>query len=168
MAPDTPKGLEGEAIPVGARVLALAEAWDEMTGSQGAGVKGADALATFREQRGSRFAPEVVDALVAVYGEDVSDRDASRPEGLLSSGASQERHCSSVTHSGAPEWAESFPCALSSPLPRRAPRNRSRKATTSPSDRRGASRWLARRASQIHWCGHDLAGSGRHIRSPSR
>jgi HD domain-containing protein len=53
------------AISVGARLLALAEAWDAMTSSRvyGEALDTADALAECRRERGTQFAPEAVDAL---------------------------------------------------------------------------------------------------------
>ena len=60
-----PQGVSGEAIPVGARLLALAEAWDAMTSSRiyGEALDTAEALAECRRERGKQFAPEAVDAL---------------------------------------------------------------------------------------------------------
>ena len=60
-----PHGVAGEAIPVGARLLALAEAWDAMTSSRvyGEALDTADALAECKRERGTQFAPEAVDAL---------------------------------------------------------------------------------------------------------
>jgi diguanylate cyclase (GGDEF)-like protein/PAS domain S-box-containing protein len=60
-----PQGVAGEAIPVGARLLALAEAWDAMTSSRvyGEALDTADALAECKRERGTQFAPEAVDAL---------------------------------------------------------------------------------------------------------
>ena len=60
-----PNGVAGEAIPVGARLLALAEAWDAMTSSRvyGEALDTAEALAECKRERGTQFAPEAVDAL---------------------------------------------------------------------------------------------------------
>ena len=60
-----PNGVAGEAIPAGARLLALAEAWDSMTSSRvyGSALTAADALAECKRERGTQFAPEAVDAL---------------------------------------------------------------------------------------------------------
>jgi diguanylate cyclase (GGDEF)-like protein/putative nucleotidyltransferase with HDIG domain len=60
-----PHGVAGEAIPAGARLLALAEAWDSMTSSRvyGGARSIADALAECKRERGAQFAPEAVDAL---------------------------------------------------------------------------------------------------------
>ena len=60
-----PNGVAGEAIPTGARLLALAEAWDSMTSSRvyGGALSLAAALAECKRERGTQFAPEAVDAL---------------------------------------------------------------------------------------------------------
>jgi diguanylate cyclase (GGDEF)-like protein len=60
-----PHGLAGEAIAPGARLLALAEAWDAMTTrrSYGEALTADAALAECRRERGAQFAPEAVDAL---------------------------------------------------------------------------------------------------------
>ncbi|HUQ22338.1 MAG TPA: HD domain-containing phosphohydrolase [Gaiellaceae bacterium] len=60
-----PNGVAGEAIPVGGRLLALAEAWDAMTSSRvyGEALSAADALAECKRERGLQFAPEAIDAL---------------------------------------------------------------------------------------------------------
>ena len=60
-----PHGVAGEAIPAGARLLALAEAWDSMTSSRvyGSALSAADAVAECKRERGTQFAPEAVDAL---------------------------------------------------------------------------------------------------------
>jgi HD-GYP domain-containing protein (c-di-GMP phosphodiesterase class II) len=64
-----PHGAAGEAIPPGARLLALAEAWDAMTSHRayGEALAPADALAECRRERGTQFAPEAVDALERLW-----------------------------------------------------------------------------------------------------
>ena len=64
-----PSGAAGEAIPAGARLLALAEAWDAMTSSrvyEDALALG-DAVAECKRERGKQFAPEAVDALERLW-----------------------------------------------------------------------------------------------------
>jgi diguanylate cyclase (GGDEF)-like protein len=60
-----PGGLAGELIPAGARLLALAEAWDSMTSSRvyGQALDAAGALAECKRERGAQFDPDAVDAL---------------------------------------------------------------------------------------------------------
>ena len=64
-----PHGVAGEAIPVGARLLALAEAWDSMTSSRvyGEALDAVDALGECKRERGAQFAPEAVDALERLW-----------------------------------------------------------------------------------------------------
>jgi putative nucleotidyltransferase with HDIG domain len=75
-----PAGLAGEAIPPGARILALADAWDVMTTSRTykppRPVK--DAVAECRAASGTQFAPEVVDALIELLAQPA-------PEGAVGS-----------------------------------------------------------------------------------
>ncbi|MEZ4501540.1 MAG: HD domain-containing phosphohydrolase [Dehalococcoidia bacterium] len=60
-----PDGLSGDAIPLGSRVLAVADAWD--TFAAGADARnergGADLLEAVRRHAGARFDPEIVEAL---------------------------------------------------------------------------------------------------------
>lgn len=64
-----PHGTAGETIPGGARLLALAEAWDSMTSSRvyGEALTLADAVAECKRERGKQFAPEAVDALERLW-----------------------------------------------------------------------------------------------------
>ncbi len=64
-----PNGVAGEAIPAGARLLALAEAWDAMTSSRvyDDARKLGDAVAECKRERGKQFAPEAVDALERLW-----------------------------------------------------------------------------------------------------
>ncbi|HEY8102986.1 MAG TPA: HD domain-containing phosphohydrolase [Gaiellaceae bacterium] len=64
-----PTGLAGELIPAGARLLALAEAWDAMTSSRvyGEALDTAAALAECKQGRNTQFAPEAVDALERLW-----------------------------------------------------------------------------------------------------
>lgn len=63
-----PDGLAGEAIPLGARLLALADAWDAMTRPRASqpGLSTEDALGECRDGAGTRFAAEAVAALERV------------------------------------------------------------------------------------------------------
>ena len=64
-----PQRLSGELIPAGARLLALAEAWDSMTSSRfyGEALKTSEALAECRRESGTQFAPEAVEALERLW-----------------------------------------------------------------------------------------------------
>jgi HD-GYP domain-containing protein (c-di-GMP phosphodiesterase class II) len=61
-----PDGLKGAEIPVEARVLAVADAWDGMVHDRpdGVALPRRDALATLQDGAGTRFCPEVVAAFV--------------------------------------------------------------------------------------------------------
>jgi diguanylate cyclase (GGDEF)-like protein len=63
-----PAGLRGERIPVGARLLALADTWDAVTVARGYGATRSidEALAECHANAGSQFWPEAVRALDAV------------------------------------------------------------------------------------------------------
>ena len=62
-----PDGMEGEAIPVEAAIVGLADAWDAMTTDRPYAQSLAPnaAFAELRRGRGTQFAPEVVDAFFA-------------------------------------------------------------------------------------------------------
>ncbi len=59
-----PDGLSGEAIPLGARILAVADAWDALTGANAGRIAGP--LADSPDLCCGRFDPDVVDALARV------------------------------------------------------------------------------------------------------
>ncbi|MFQ5720178.1 MAG: HD-GYP domain-containing protein, partial [Acidobacteriota bacterium] len=63
-----PDGLAGEDIPLGARVVTVADCWDAMTTNRPyqRAVEMDDALARFRKLAGSVFDRELVDVFVAV------------------------------------------------------------------------------------------------------
>ena len=64
-----PDGLAGQAIPDGARLLALADAWDAMTSDRPyrPGLAPARALEICREEYRAQFAPECVNALLRLW-----------------------------------------------------------------------------------------------------
>ena len=65
-----PLGLAGDNIPLGARVLAVAEAWDELVeGSRGGSLTPAQALEVMCGERARQFDPAVLRALAAVQRE---------------------------------------------------------------------------------------------------
>lgn len=63
-----PDGLRGEAIPLGARIVAVADVFDALTSPRPykEAWSVAEAVRYIREQRGKHFAPDVVDAFVAL------------------------------------------------------------------------------------------------------
>ncbi|MFN8124057.1 MAG: diguanylate cyclase [Thermoleophilia bacterium] len=66
-----PDGTMGDAIPEGARIIAVADAWDVMTRARHYGTirDEADALAELRRGSGTQFWPDAVAALAAVFGD---------------------------------------------------------------------------------------------------
>jgi HD-GYP domain-containing protein (c-di-GMP phosphodiesterase class II) len=66
-----PDGLQGEAIPLGARILAVADTFDALTSDRPyrAGMDRERAIAILREGAGSHWDPRVVEAMVAVLAE---------------------------------------------------------------------------------------------------
>ena len=71
-----PGGLVGDAIPLGARILAAADAWDVMTSERpySAARSAQEALREMKAQSGRQFCPTVVDALARV----IAEREAAR------------------------------------------------------------------------------------------
>ncbi|MFO1271051.1 MAG: response regulator [Rubrivivax sp.] len=63
-----PDGLAGAAIPLGARIVAVADAFDELQSGHlcAGGVSRQEARALLRQGRGSRFDPEVVDVFLHI------------------------------------------------------------------------------------------------------
>ncbi|MHB9144841.1 MAG: HD domain-containing phosphohydrolase [Symbiobacteriia bacterium] len=63
-----PDGLKGEEIPLGARIIAVVDAYDAMTSDRPyrKGMAHADALTELRRHAGSQFDPQVVEAFIAV------------------------------------------------------------------------------------------------------
>jgi diguanylate cyclase (GGDEF)-like protein len=77
-----PDGLEGEAIPLGARIVAVCDAFDAMTSSRPyrAAIEVDEALEELRVCAGSQFDPRVVEAFcaeVAALGPRLADRARS-------------------------------------------------------------------------------------------
>lgn len=59
-----PDGLAGERIPEGARLLAVADAWDRLTACRPRPAGGAEPLAPLRREVGRRFCPDAAAALL--------------------------------------------------------------------------------------------------------
>ena len=69
--PGYPNGLRGEEIPVGARIIAVVDAFDAMTSDRPyrRAMTVAEATRVLREERGGQFDPRVVDAFLAILDE---------------------------------------------------------------------------------------------------
>lgn len=65
-----PEGLRGEAIPIGARILAVVDAYSAMTDNRvyRPALTHADALAELRRYGGIQFDPRIVDAFLKIVG----------------------------------------------------------------------------------------------------
>lgn len=76
--PGYPFGLKGEEIPVGARIIAVVDAFDAMTTNRPyrAALPVDSAIAELRNQRGRQFDPQVVDAFL----DELADRPWVRDE----------------------------------------------------------------------------------------
>lgn len=64
-----PRGLRGEAIPIGARILSVVDCFDATTSDRPyqAALSDDEALEIIRQRRGTMYDPRVVDAFVRVY-----------------------------------------------------------------------------------------------------
>jgi HD-GYP domain-containing protein (c-di-GMP phosphodiesterase class II) len=68
-----PRGLKGEAIPLAARIFAIADVWDAMTSDRPyrKACSEREVLDYIRAQSGQHFDPKVVTALLRMKGEPV-------------------------------------------------------------------------------------------------
>lgn len=73
-----PRGLSGESIPLGGRIVAVVDFFDALTMDRvyRRAFPDAQALAMLAEQRGAAFDPQIVDCFLAHAGEFVALRDA--------------------------------------------------------------------------------------------
>jgi len=71
------KGLAGEAIPLGARVIAIADTYDAIVNDRSyrRGRTHAQALVIIREESGRQFDPRVVEAFLATFDEVMDDEE---------------------------------------------------------------------------------------------
>ena len=76
-----PEGLAGEEIPLGARMVAIVDAWDAMTTDQPyrSAMSKSSAVAELRQQAGTQFDPKLVDVFVHVM--DRMERAVPQPNG---------------------------------------------------------------------------------------
>jgi putative two-component system response regulator len=76
-----PDGLKGEAIPIGARVVAVVDSYDAMTHNRPyrAALSADEARAELLRSRGTQFDPEIVDAFLRQLAEGVERRGSDRP-----------------------------------------------------------------------------------------
>jgi HD-GYP domain-containing protein (c-di-GMP phosphodiesterase class II) len=75
-----PDGIAGTVVPDGALVIAVADAWDSMTGEAASPrTKPVEALAKLVDAAGSQFSTHVVDALVELWNRDELERGDGSP-----------------------------------------------------------------------------------------
>lgn len=76
-----PRGLRGEAIPIGARILSVVDCFDALTSDRPyrPAMSEAEAIAIIHERRGNFYDPTVVDTFARVYA-DIRPDLTSRPE----------------------------------------------------------------------------------------
>jgi len=76
-----PDGLSGDAIPLEARIIAVADAYDAMMSRRPyrAGLRAADALAELHREAGSQFDPMVVEAFLDLKGQGRAGSVGLRP-----------------------------------------------------------------------------------------
>ncbi|MHB8235223.1 MAG: bifunctional diguanylate cyclase/phosphohydrolase [Solirubrobacteraceae bacterium] len=96
-----PDGLAGDAIPIGARIISVCDAFDAMTSDRAyrAALAPADALAELRRCSGTQFDPAVVAAFEATLSDpgdpgkagNSGDAETSRPAALRRTGATVKR-----------------------------------------------------------------------------
>jgi two-component system, cell cycle response regulator len=74
-----PDRLAGDAIPLGARIVAVCDAYDAMTSDRTyrAAMSASGAITELRHCAGSQFDPAVVDAFAAMLTAEPSERDAT-------------------------------------------------------------------------------------------
>jgi len=76
-----PRGVAGEAIPIGARILSVVDCFDALTSDRPYRLRMTDeeALDILRERRGRMYDPNVVDTFIAIY-RDISVSKVDAPE----------------------------------------------------------------------------------------
>jgi HD-GYP domain-containing protein (c-di-GMP phosphodiesterase class II) len=79
-----PRGLHGDEIPIGARILAVVDAWESMTSPRPWRIATAreDAAGELRREAGRQFDPEVVEAFLELLDEELEAPGHSAGRGL--------------------------------------------------------------------------------------
>jgi putative nucleotidyltransferase with HDIG domain len=88
-----PDGLKGEAIPIGARILSVADCFDALTSNRPyrRAFSQDKALTIIQEHTGVMYDPRVVDALFAIRGEIVAGSDTPEPAAAVAESIAQAR-----------------------------------------------------------------------------
>jgi putative nucleotidyltransferase with HDIG domain len=81
-----PAGLKGEAIPIGARILAVVDCFDALTSDRPYRPKmtSTDAIAILREWSGSHYEPRIVEKFVEIHAEEEPGEESPRASAAFS------------------------------------------------------------------------------------
>jgi diguanylate cyclase (GGDEF)-like protein len=84
-----PHGLAGAEIPIGSRIVAIADAYEAMISDRpySAAMSHTDALAELERQRGIQFDPDLVDLFITLVGDGTHPPVARRPSGAAAKAA---------------------------------------------------------------------------------
>jgi putative nucleotidyltransferase with HDIG domain len=99
-----PDGLKGEAIPIGARILSVADCFDALTSNRPyrRALSPDRALAMIQEQAAVMYDPRVVDALLAIRLELAAGTDASEPAAAVAESIVHARHAAKADEADLP------------------------------------------------------------------
>jgi HD-GYP domain-containing protein (c-di-GMP phosphodiesterase class II) len=80
-----PDHLKGEAIPIGARIILVSDAYDAMTTDRPyrKSIGHHAAIAELRKKKGTQFDPLLVDTLISLIGENQELLSENPPDGFL-------------------------------------------------------------------------------------
>jgi putative nucleotidyltransferase with HDIG domain len=109
-----PRGLRGEDIPIGARILSVVDCFDALTSDRPYRRRMTDgeAIAILRDRRGNMYDPEVVDVFVRVYRDiEVAGADAPGHREVMRR-LTQSRNDAGAVRDPAPEISASAPGSL--------------------------------------------------------
>lgn len=103
-----PRGLAGDAIPLGARVVAVADAFDAMTSDRPyrSAMPTEEAIARLRAGAGQQWDPIVVDALVALLIDGRLERDGRPTDAVRSDAQAQTADPSEAPDGTGPSTAD--------------------------------------------------------------
>ena len=102
-----PRGLKGHDIPIGARILSVADCFDALTSDRPYRRKmtDADAIAILRERQGKMYDPAVVDTFVRIYRDINVVVDAPEHREVMQR-VTQSRQDNCAVHESSPEQPE--------------------------------------------------------------
>jgi putative nucleotidyltransferase with HDIG domain len=108
-----PRGLSGQDIPIGARILSVVDCFDALTSDRPYRRKmtDADAIAILRDRQGTMYDPDVVDMFVRVYRDIALIGDAPERRQVMQR-VTQSRQDDGVSHEPPPDMAGNAPSSL--------------------------------------------------------